>query len=178
MNAATFFNPNGRLSRGQFLQAALVLIAISFVSALSGLVPGTQAAMAASSVATLVGFVVMYMWIAIWVKRLHNAGTTGWMFLLIGFGWLILSQIVNTTVQMVVAPEMNTAMAEAMSSDGFMAMFEIAAEYGARLAIPVGLANALVSLVYAAGLNALLSNKTEDNRYGPGPEGGVSKVFE
>ncbi len=169
MNAATFFVPQGRLSRGQFQTAALVLIAIGFVSALGGLVPGATAAMAIGSLTTLLGLVVAYMWVVIWIKRLHNAKVTGWMTILVVIGWMILSYLVSTTVQGMVAPDMNDAIADAMMNDGFGGMMEATAAYGPQLALPSAISGAIVSLIYALGLNMILKNSTEENQYGDAP---------
>ncbi len=104
------------MSRGQFQTAALVLIVVSFIFALGGLVPGAMAAMAIGSLTTLLGLVVAYMWVVLWIKRLHQANTTGWM--------------------------------------------------------------AILSIVYALGLNFILKNSTEENQYGPDPAENIEKVFE
>lgn len=170
MNAATFFVPKGRLNRSQFQMAALVLVAIGFVSALGGLVPGATAAMAIGSLTTLIGLVTIYMWVVVWIKRLHNANVTGWMTILLALGYFLLSQIVTTVVSSLVAPEMSDAVANAMMNDGFMAMMEVSAEYGPQLALPVGIAGAILSLAYALLFNAVLKNDPDENRYGPAPQ--------
>ena len=170
MNAATFFVPQGRLSRSQFQMAVIVLVAIGFISSLGALVPGASAAMAIGSLTTLIGLILIYMWIVIWIKRLHNANVTGWMTILIGLGYFILSQVVTTSVQMVIAPQMSDAVADAMMDGGFMAMIEVSAEYGAQLALPLGIAGAIVSLGYALLFNAILKNDPDENQYGPAPQ--------
>ena len=89
--------------------------------------------------------------------------------ILLALGYFLLSQIVTTVVSSLVAPEMSDAVANAMMNDGFMAMMEVSAEYGAQLALPVGIAGAILSLAYALLFNAILKNDPDENRYGPAP---------
>ncbi len=165
MNAGTFFNPNGRMSRGQFQTAFLVLVALGFVNALSALVPGA-AALAVGSLSFFLGLVLAYMWVAIWIKRLHNANVTGWMTILIVLGWLIISMVVGTTLQMVLAPE---SMQMGASGGSFAEIMAASQETARQIAIPSAIAGAIVSGGYAFILNAVLKNDGEENQYGPAP---------
>jgi uncharacterized membrane protein YhaH (DUF805 family) len=166
MNAATFFNPQGRMSKGQFQAAFLVLVVLGFINALSPLVPGAAAAMAVGSLSFFVGLVIAYMWVAIWIKRLHNGNITGWMTILIVFGWFIISMVISTTIQIVMAPE-----AFAPSSGGSFAEIMAASQETARqVAVPSAIAGAVVSGVYAFLLNAVLKTDPEENRFGPAPQ--------
>ena len=165
MNAATFFNPQGRLSGGQFQTAFFVLVALGFINALSALVPG-PAAMAVGSFSFLFGLVLAYMWVAIWIKRLHNANVTGWMTILIVLGWMIIQMIVSTTLQMMLAPD---SMQAGASGAGFAEIMAASQETARQIAIPAAIAGAVVSTSYAFLLNAVLKNDPEENQYGPAP---------
>jgi uncharacterized membrane protein YhaH (DUF805 family) len=165
MNAGTFFNPNGRMSRGQFQSAFLVLVVLGFINALSALAPAA-AALAVGSLSFFIGLVLAYMWVAIWIKRLHNADVTGWMTILIVLGWLIISMVVGTTIQMVLAPE---SMQMGASGGSFAEIMAASQEASRQIAIPNAIAGAVVSGVYAFILNAALKNDPEENKFGLAP---------
>lgn len=166
MNAGLFFNPQGRITKAQFQTGALVLIALGFVLAVLPLAASGTAMMAISSLTTLIGLVAMWCWIALWVKRLHQGGQTGWLTVLIVLGWIILSNIVGTVVTLMIAPDLMTM----SPSDGnFMQVIQESMERARQVAIPSAIANAVVSLVYVFAVNALLPSQDGENRFGPAP---------
>ncbi len=165
MNAATFFNPQGRMTKGQFQMAVLVLLVLGFINSLSPLISAPMAAMAVGSLSVLVALVLCWMWIAIWVKRLHQGGVTGWMTILIVMGWGLIYLIMTTSVQLVADP---SAMDPA-SSTSFAEIMAASAESARKIAIPVAIADTILTAVFALGLNAVLPSHTEENQYGLPP---------
>lgn len=77
----TLLNPGGRIGPVAFRNAALVLIAIG---ASMGLLPLVWP----SLILSLVSMVFLYPWAVIWVKRFHDAGKSGSMFLAVFVPWL------------------------------------------------------------------------------------------
>src|SRR4051812_21369374 len=94
----TFLNPMGRIGPGAFRNAALILIVIGAVLNLTPLVLPTLWWV------TFIGFVLLYPWVAIWVKRLHDAGKSGWWFLAILVGMMIVSYVANRFITQRFAP--------------------------------------------------------------------------
>ncbi len=170
MNAATFFNPQGRMSKGEFQAAFLVLVVLGFINALSPLVPGAAAAMAVGSLSFFVGLVIAYMWVAIWIKRLHNGNITGWMTILIVIGYAILNYLVGSVIGAILMPDASEIMERAMTDDGFGGMMAAMTEVSRQLAIPSAISGAVVSAAYAFLLNAVLKSDSEENRFGPAPQ--------
>lgn len=166
MNIGLFFNPNGRITKAAFQSGALVLIVISFVFALMPLVASGTALMAVSSITTLIGLVMIWCWIALWVKRLHQGGITGWMVVLLGFGWFVVNMIVGTVITVVFAPDL---MGAAPEGDGFMDIMQQSIEASQALAVPNAVAGALVSLAFVFIVNAALPSQDGENQYGPAP---------
>ena len=166
MNAGLFFNPQGRITKAQFQTGALALIALGFVLAVLPLLAAGTAMVAITTLTTLIGLVAMWCWIALWVKRLHQAGQTGWMTVLIVLGWVVLSNIVGTVVTMMFAPDLMT-----MSPEGgdVMEVIQQSMQATREVAIPSAIANAAVSLIYVFVLNAVLPSQDGENRYGPPP---------
>jgi Predicted membrane protein len=124
--------------------------------------------MAVSSITTLIGLVMIWCWIALWVKRLHQGGITGWMVVLLGVGWFFVNMIVGTVITLLMAPDMMSAQPE---GDGFMEMMQQSMEMSRELAIPNAIAGALVSLIFVFVVNAVLPSQEGENQYGPSPAG-------
>jgi uncharacterized membrane protein YhaH (DUF805 family) len=168
MNAGLFFNPNGRITKAQFQSGALVLIAISFVFAVIPAVVGGTALMAISGVTGLIGLVMIWCWIALWVKRLHQGGITGWIVILLGLGWTVINSIVGTLLTAILLPE---ALTMSPDSGSFMEIMQQSMEVSRQVAIPSAIASALASFGFVFVANAALPSEDGENRYGPPPAG-------
>jgi uncharacterized membrane protein YhaH (DUF805 family) len=81
----TMLNPQGRIGPVTFRNAATILIAIGAILTLLPL------ALPALTALSLVSVVLIYPWVVIWVKRLHDAGKSGWMFVIVLVLYLIAS---------------------------------------------------------------------------------------
>ncbi|MBL4537532.1 MAG: DUF805 domain-containing protein [Oceanicaulis sp.] len=103
---SVLFAPNGRINPSQFQTGALVLLGIGFVLAL---VPLTGNG-ALIGVQTLVGLAMIYPWVVLWRKRLHDSGKSGWFLLLILLVWFIISMIASQIITMMFAGDMMQAM--------------------------------------------------------------------
>ena len=166
MNAGLFFSPNGRITKSQFQTGALVLIAISFVFAVLPAVVGGMALMAVSGITGLIGLVMIWCWIALWVKRLHQGGITGWMTILLALGWFFVNMIVGTIVTAVMAPEL---MSMQPTSGDFMEIMQQRMEASRAVVIPSAIASALVGVGYVLVANMALPSHDSENQFGPAP---------
>ena len=158
------FAPNGRINPSQFQTGALVLLGIGFVMALLSLT-GNAALM---GVQTLVGLALIYPWVVLWRKRLHDNGKSGWFLVLIVLVWFILSMIVGQVVTMMFAGDMMQAMEDVT---GFSQMMQAQAQLAQELALPNAISSLVVGLIVVFGANAILKSDPQENRYGP-PVGG------
>lgn len=161
---SVLFAPNGRISPSQFQTGALMLLGIGFVMALLSLTGNT----AMMGVQTLVGLVLIYPWVVLWRKRLHDSGKTGWFLLLIILVWFILSMIVGQVVTMMFAGDMMQAMEDVT---GFSQMMQAQAQLAQELALPNAISSLVVGLIVVFGANAILKADPQENRYGPPPGG-------
>lgn len=158
------FAPNGRISPSQFQTGALVLLGIGFVMALLSLTGNT----ALMGVQTLVGLALIYPWVVLWRKRLHDNGKTGWFLLLVLLVWFILSMIGNQIITMMFAGDMMQAMEDVT---GFSQMLQAQAQLAQELALPAAISSLVVGLIVVFGANAILKSDPQENRYGPPPGG-------
>ncbi len=87
-----FLSPNGRIDQGTYWRGVLILFAISAVLA---------AASAYVSVAiSFLGIVFVWPWIAVHVKRFHDAGKTGWLTI----AMVVLAIVVSVVASAILTP--------------------------------------------------------------------------
>ncbi len=163
---ASMMSANGRMAPADFQKAGLILIAISFVLALTPLV---LPVVLASLLTIIVGLALIYPWACIWSKRLHDAGRSGWMFLVVLVIWIVLGLIVNQIVATIFGGEAARMMVAAMETGNPDAMMQASKAATQATALPSAVLNAIVgSGVIFAG-NAILKQDPQENRYGPVP---------
>jgi uncharacterized membrane protein YhaH (DUF805 family) len=148
-------NPMGRIGPAAFRNTALVLIAIG---ACFSLLPWLRPDMALLSFVSLLLF---YPWCVIWMKRLHDAGKSGKLFLAILAVWMVIGVAVNHFIvaRFIPAPP---------PMDPHFIMASMKAQMQAN-AVPGTIAGALVALAFALFVNAELKSDPGENEYGPPP---------
>jgi uncharacterized membrane protein YhaH (DUF805 family) len=154
----TFFNPMGRIGPDAFRNAALILIAISAAIALLPLVAPQLAMFTFASLALL------YPWAVIWVKRLHDAGKSGKLFLAILAAWWVVSAIASWFI----SSQFGTPIVPP-TDPADRANFSVVAamtEQMVAVALPAMIANAVISLVFALLINEQLKSDPQQNAYG------------
>jgi uncharacterized membrane protein YhaH (DUF805 family) len=149
----TILNPFGRIGPVTFRNVALILIA---TGAMFSLLPLVRPDMALLSFASLLFF---YPWLVIWVKRFHDAGKSGKMFLVVLVAWLITGVAVN---RFVVARFIPTP----PPVDPHFVMASISAQMQAN-ALPGTIASVLISLAFVIFINEELKSEPGENAYGP-----------
>lgn len=163
------FSPSGRIGPGQFMSAVNVLVAIGLVLALLPIfVP-------ALGMLGIIGLVLIWCWVVIWVKRYHDGGKSGWMCLVPIVVWLVIGMIVGFILPKVFAdPNAAAVLAEATEAGDFGAI--IKASMGGGMTklgqiVNAGL-GAVVSYVVAMVFNGTIQHDAHDNQFGP--EAGTS----
>lgn len=151
----TMLNPQGRIDPAAFRDSALILIVIG---AILSLLPLVQPAL---TLLSFISLVLIYPWTVIWVKRFHDAGKSGSMFLVVLVLWLIAGVAANFFITRRFVPA-------APPVDPHNMMASITAQMQAT-ALPntiVSVANALFFVFIG---NALLKSDPEPNAYDPPP---------
>lgn len=161
----TFFNLNGRLDGKSFLTAFLVLfaagIALQLVSAF------------VSPLIGLVGLVLIWCNIAVFGKRLHDAGYTAWLVIAIFIVFAIISSIVGLVVTPIMAPEAVEAqkrLTELQMSGqiGFAEAMHHTAEIS-RMQLSASIVTSIISSLIIGGAMYMLPTQKADNKHGPAP---------
>ena len=163
---ASMMSANGRMAPADFKKAGLVLVAIAFVI---GLTPLFLPVVAAGALSLIVSLALIYPWVCIWSKRLHDAGKSGWLFLVALVVWFVLLMIVNQLVTVMFGGESARMMAAAMETGNPDAIMQASEASSQATAIPSAILSALVSIGMVFGANAILKQDPEENRYGPVP---------
>ena len=162
---ASMMSANGRMAPADFQKAGLVLVAISFVL---GLFP-LFLPLILAGVIGLLSLVLIYPWVCIWSKRLHDAGKSGWLTLVVIVVWIVLGMIANQIVSMIFGGEATRMMAAAMETGNPDAIMQASQAASQATALPTAILNALVSVAMIFGGNAILQQDPQENRYGPVP---------
>jgi uncharacterized membrane protein YhaH (DUF805 family) len=149
------FNPKGRIGPVTFRNYAMILIGIGVVL---GLVPLVWP----SPLLGIVGIVMLYPWAVLWIKRLHDAGKSGWLFLAV----LVIQMGIGMAVQFLLIRPMAPPQAPVAPGDVAAAMAAASAQMQAT-AIPSAIASLVIVLAVVLIGNALLKSEPSPNAYGP-----------
>ncbi len=162
MDLNLYFSPKGRIGPSVFQQSAIILIVIGFVlNMLNMFVPMLM------PLTVLAGFVLLWPWICLWVKRLHDAGKSGWMLLLVIFVMIVLSMISSFIVRLFVKINPADVQAAMANAHGFAEMMKAGMAANKPLMLPNAIAGVIVQLIVVLGGNAVLKSDPEENHYGP-----------
>ncbi len=164
------FSPSGRISPSEFMRGAIILIAISFVLGILPLI-----SFKIGSMLSMLGIILLWCWIAIFIKRFHDGGKSGWMCLIPIVAFIILSMIVSSIVTGMFAGDLNAQMqeaAEAAAESGDFASIisvtmESAGAIAKKTALPAAVAGAVVSYVIAFATNSIAGHDEHENQFGP-----------
>ena len=162
---ASMMSANGRMAPSDFQKAGLVLVAITFVLALLPL----ALPIVVAGLISILSLVLLYPWVCIWSKRLHDAGKSGWLFLVVLVVWIILSLVVSKIVTLIFGGEAARMMANAIETGNMDAVMQANEATVQATALPGAILNALLGIAMVFGGNAILKQDPQENRYGPVP---------
>lgn len=123
----------------------------------------------------IIGLVMIWCWIALWVKRYHDGGKSGWMCLIPIIAWIVVVGIVGAVLPgMFADPAAAEAVAAAAEAGDFGAIMK--ASMGGGMTKTGQLINAVlgavISFVVAMLFNNMIAHDAHDNQFGP--EAGTS----
>ena len=164
------FSPSGRINAAQFMQGAYVLIALGFVINVFPLI-----SFQIGSILSIVGLALIWCWIALFIKRFHDAGKSGWLCLvpivIFIIGSMVLGSVLSNMFAGDLVAEMETAVEAATEAGSFADIMKITMEMGVEIskktALPVSIATAALSFIVAYAVNMKLKGDEGDNQFGP-----------
>ncbi|PHS21222.1 MAG: hypothetical protein COA84_16030 [Robiginitomaculum sp.] len=168
-----FFSLKGRISPAQFQQGAIILIVINFALAMLPLVSISFALLAFP-----ISLLLAWMWFSLWSKRLHDAGKSAWMVLLVLLVSFGLSFAATRLVYMVTGFDQATvtAAAQAAGTD-IMGAMKASIEAGKSIVLPGAIAGAISTFIIVFLGNMVLKSDPEENQYGLATEKAVKATI-
>lgn len=168
-----FLTPNGRIDQPTYWRAVLILLGIS--AALSVI------AAFVSPFLGMASLLFIWPWIAVHVKRLHDANKTGWLTIAIVVLAIIVSMIAGFILpglfginQLALQQEMQREIENASAIGDPAQAISVAMDASKRIAqaqlLPSILATAISTGVVGVVMG-LFKTDPNDNPYGPGPAG-------
>lgn len=166
-----FFSPNGRIDQPAYWRAVLVLGGISVLLwLLSAYV---------NAFFFMLGIFFWWPWIAVHVKRFHDAGKTGWITVAMIVAAIVLYYVFAAVFGMVFGSDLETMqeidrqMTEAQERQDVEAMLEALDMMMAEI-MPVMIFVIVALTAALGGIMSLFKTDPNDNQYGPGPGGSAS----
>ena len=158
------FNPNGRIARTRFLQGMVVLTVASVL-----VVAGNTMV---SNMIAFINLLLIFPYICVFGKRLHDAGTTAWWVIAIWLGSMLIAFILGLvfggffmTPEMVEIQEEMSERLAAGDFAGFMQGTEILSDK----MLPLNILTTIGSNLVLAIVVGALKTEPRENKHGPVP---------
>lgn len=167
---SVFFDPQGRIGPRTFGQGYVLLTGVMLVVTVLSLV-------AAPGMAIL-QYALVFPYICLFGKRLHDAGLSAWLWLVFLLGYFLINVVASAILMPVLAPETHAIqleVQEVMVENGLNAGMEELARRAPEIAQTSALVNVVVLLIASAitGFAAYsLRSDPNTNRHGPPTTGG------
>lgn len=180
-------SPTGRIGKRQFWQGVVILVAAQLImTGISLLFVSPTDASGPMGMLISFGFSIayFYVYLCVYGKRLHDAGTSAWWYLLMAFGWIALylltidffygifgSSFWEPVMQSI---ELTQSQGEAASAE-FMEAYALENKYAN--AYGGGVQAIVLNLIVGLIPGVLLSSDPFENMHGE-PVGGTAEEFE
>ena len=162
------FSPSGRIGPGQFMSGVLVLVIAGFVlAALPAISP-------ALSLVGIIGLVMYWCWVVLWVKRYHDGGKSGWMCLIPIIVYLVIGTIISVILAgMFIDVDAIADLTEASESGDLGALMGMMGGGVTKTGtLIIAAVTSAVSYLIAMIFNKAIAHDAHDNQFGP--ESGTS----
>ena len=165
-----FFDPQGRIGPRMFGQAYVLLTGAMLVITVLSLV--------ATPGAGILQYALVFPYICVFGKRLHDAGLSAWIWLLCLLGYFFINVVGSAMLMPMLAPDafaIQAEIQEQMQSSGLNAAMEELARRAPEIAQSSALVNVVSLLISSAIIGFAVFSLRSDpkpNRYGPPTIGG------
>ena len=159
------FSPSGRIGPAAYLKGIIAVAIIGFLAAFTALLGP------AGAVGGLIGLVLIYCFIALGVKRSHDAGKSGWMVLVQLIIWFIISMIFGFIVSKVTGVDASSVFTAAMNQDLEALEAIEAATKSISYILISGVAGLVGTIATGFLINVMNKSDLHDNPFGPATTG-------
>lgn len=169
---AAFLEPKGRLAPRPFAQAYILLTAVMLLITVVStyFLPGLA----------VLQYALVFPYLCVFSKRLHDAGLSGWLWLLALGVFLVLNSLLTILLMPGLSPDawqIYAEVSELSQAQGMEAGMEALGQQGLALTRAAGLSSVAAFLVTSAGIGLVVYRLRTDprpNRHGPPPAGTVA----
>lgn len=170
-----FLEPQGRLAPRPFARGFLLLTGATLIVTVLSIIaaPGIS----------LLQYALIFPYLCLFGKRLHDAGLSAWLWLAYLLGWGFINMVLTSLLLPVLSPqafEMQVEINKLMETSGFNAAFRALAEQGPEIAR----ASAVTTVAAFLGSSAVtgfaafrMRTDPRQNRHGP-PADGQPSTFD
>ena len=161
-----FLSPYGRIDSTAFYRGGYILILISVALSLINLLSPQF-----GKILGIINYVLIFPWVVIWIKRLHNGGKSGWMFLVYLLLYFAVAVVgFGIAVSMFGGDEFMQMLTDQVEGRITQAEMQAQLEIWAR----ENMAPMLIASIGSSVLTIFIGDKTiptdtDDNQYGPVP---------
>ena len=167
----TFFDAQGRMSPRNFARGLIVLTGVMVVIQALAVIAGPQA--------NVLQYALVFPYLSVFAKRLHDAGQTAWLWLAFLVGWVMVNALVGGILMQLMVPgamELSTELVNAMLAPESVDQAALSAkveEFARLSAVPN-----ILSFLIASGVTGYvaysLKSDPKPNRFGPPTTGSRS----
>lgn len=160
----TFFDPQGRASPRDFARGLILLTGVMLVIMTLTVIAGPQI--------NVLQYALVFPYICVFAKRLHDAGQSAWLWLIFLVGWLVLNAVAGGILMQLMVPgamELSTELVNAMMAPEGVnqaVLNEKVEEFSRLSAVP-----SILAFLIASGLTGYvaysLRSDPDPNRFGP-----------
>lgn len=159
-----FFNPEGRTAPSLFGQGFIVLTGVCMIVQI--------AAVLVSPAFGLMQYAMIFPYLCVFAKRLHDAGQSAWWYVAFLAGYMLLNVIFGAITLPLLSPDAYALQAEfqvVMQQHGMARMFEVISERAQelqRLSVVSSVASFLLSSAVLGFIALRLKQDAGPNKYG------------
>lgn len=155
------FSPSGRIGPAAYMKGITILAILGFLGGF------TVKLGPLAILGFVLGLLIFYCFIALGIKRSHDAGKSGWMVLIHILIWFVILMVVGFVVGKVSGVDAGQAFTAAMNQD-VDKLAEIEATTTAiSYILMTGIAGAAAKFVTAFLVNTINKSDAHDNQFGP-----------
>lgn len=155
------FSPSGRIGPSEYMKGIIIITVVSLILNFLPLISPALAMLG------IIGFVLFYCFIALGIKRSHDAGKSGWMVLIHILIAIIVMVVTGFITGMVTGVSAGDAFSLAMSGDTAAVEELTAKTMSFGYLLPANLIGAAGTLLIGFLVNMLNKSDPDDNQYGP-----------
>ncbi len=162
------FSPSGRINAHSFKRGAVVLLTINVLLWQAWLI-----SMGAGVIAFFASLVLIYCWGCLFAKRFHDAGKSGWIYVLLFFIFLVVSYIIGSVLLGVLSPDIIIEAQDLqenidMDNPDIEYLLSVYDRIFKAMSLPFAISYFAVGAALAFGVNAMLNADPNPNQYGDG----------